>query len=393
MHGGVSPAPTRRIVLITLDGVGIGALPDAALFGDDKANTLLHVAESCGGLHLPNLQSMGLGNILSVPGVAPVPSPSASWGRMREASAGKDSTAGHWEIAGLIQAEPLPTYPAGFPEEIIDTFTRETGLKPLGNVAESGTTIIRRLGEEHLLTGRPIVYTSVDSVFQIAAHEDIIPINRLYEICRIARRILDPYRVGRVIARPFVGRSADDFARTSRRHDFSLAPTGETVLDFLHSKGVPVVGIGKIYDLFAGRGVAESIPTRSNEDGMGKILAVLERLESGVVFANLVDFDMLYGHRQDALGFGKALESFDVWLPKLTARLLPGDLLVMTADHGCDPTLPGTDHTREHVPLLVWPPANSESRELGVRTTFADVAATVAAYFGLEFGTGRGFFV
>jgi len=378
---------------MTLDGVGVGALPDAARFGDDGASTLLHVAQASGGLFLPNLETMGLGNIQPIPGVAPVRRPLASYGRMREQSAGKDSTAGHWEIAGLVQADPLPTFPGGFPQEIVDEFARETGLDLLGNVSESGTSIIRRLGEEHLKTGRPIVYTSVDSVFQIAAHERIIPVDRLYEICRIARRILDPYRVGRVIARPFVGSCRDDFLRTSRRHDFSLAPTGATVLDLLTSSGVNVVGVGKIWDLFAGKGITESFPTKSNADGMDRTLSLLDSLDRGLIFTNLVDFDMLYGHRKDARGLGAALEAFDLWLPRLKESLLPDDLLILTADHGCDPTTPGTDHTREYVPLLAWSPARQLPRMLGTRESFADVAATIGAFFGLDFRVGDSFLV
>jgi phosphopentomutase len=380
-----------RAVLITLDGVGIGALPDAADYGDAGANTLQHVAAACGGLRLPHLQSLGLGNLLAIPGVPPVTTPRGGFGRMLERSAGKDTTTGHWELAGVIQKQPFPTFPAGFPEAIIAAFRRETGLDPLGNCAASGTEILRRLGEEHLRSGRPIVYTSADSVFQIAAHEAVIPVARLYDICHIARRILDPYRVGRVIARPFVGTDAASFRRTSRRHDYSLPPTGETVLDRLAAAGLPVLAIGKIADIYAGRGIAEPLTSDGNADGMAKTLAALDRLEKGLIFTNLVDFDMLYGHRLDAAGFGRALEEFDAWLPELMGWLRSDDLLLLTADHGCDPTTPGTDHTREAVPLLAWFPGLATGVTLGVRESFADVAATLDDLFGLAAGAGVSF--
>lgn len=379
----------RRVVLITLDGVGVGSLPDADRYGDVGANTLLHVAEACGGLQLPTLRKLGLGNIQPLPGVAPADSPAAGFGRMRERSAGKDTTTGHWELAGVLQADPFPTYPEGFPAEIIAAFRRETGLDPLGNVAASGTEILRRLGEEHLHSGRPIVYTSADSVFQIAAHEEIVPVERLYEICRIARRLLDPYRVGRVIARPFLGRSAADFKRTSRRHDFSLPPTAPTVLDLLAAAGLTVYGVGKTRDIFAGRGVTDYVYSESNADGMDKTMAALGQVERGLLFTNLVDFDMLYGHRLDGAGFGRALEDFDRWLPTLLAALADDDLLLITADHGCDPTTPGTDHSREYVPLLAWHRRLAAGRDLGERESFADVAASVAEAFGLEWTKGE----
>lgn len=379
----------RRVVLITLDGVGVGALPDAENYGDAGANTLLHVAEACGGLCLPTLQKLGLGNVAALPGVNPTQAPAAGFGRMQERSAGKDTTTGHWELAGVVQTDPFPTYPHGFPPEIIAAFRRETGLDPLGNVAASGTEILRLLGEEHLRSGRPIVYTSSDSVFQVAAHEEVIPVERLYEICRVARRLLDPFRVGRVIARPFLGRCAADFKRTSRRHDFSLPPTAPTVLDFLSSAGLCVYGVGKIRDIFAGRGITDYVYSESNADGMDKTLAALDLVERGLIFTNLVDFDMLYGHRLDAVGFGRALEAFDRWLPDLLAALGDDDLLLVTADHGCDPTTPGTDHSREYVPLLVWHQGLSAGRDLGERESFADVAATVAEAFGLAWGGGQ----
>jgi phosphopentomutase len=310
---------------------------------------------------------------------------------MAECSAGKDTTTGHWEIAGIVETQPLPTYPQGFPAEIIDAFSRETGIAPLGNIAASGTDILRMLGDAHVRSGRPIVYTSADSVFQVAAHEEVIPVERLYEICRVARRILDPYRIGRVIARPFTGSGADDYRRTSRRHDFSLPPIASTVLDSIVAAGMSVYGVGKIKDIFAGRGISDYVYSNSNRDGMEKTLQALALVDRGLIFTNLVDFDMLFGHRLDARGFGKALEEFDRWLPDLLAALSSGDLLIITADHGCDPTTPGTDHSREYVPLLAWSPQMESKTELGGRRCFADVAATIAEGFSLPQGVGESF--
>lgn len=381
----------RRIVLITLDGVGIGSLPDAAEYGDQGANTLKHVAEDCGGLSLPNLGRLGLGNLLSIPGVPLQSRPAGAVGRAAIRSAGKDTTTGHWELAGMIQAEPFPSFPQGFPPAIIDAFQRDTGLEPLGNIAASGTEIIRELGEEHLRTGRPIVYTSVDSVFQIAAHEDVIPPDHLYDLCRIARRILDPYRVARVIARPFIGRNAGDFRRTSRRHDFSLPPVSPMLLDHLTASGLTVVGVGKISDIFATRGISESLPTSGNGEGMVRTFQAFRKLERGMVFANLVDFDMLFGHRRDSRGFGKALEEFDRWLPTLLRAMAEDDLLIITADHGCDPAAPGTDHTREYVPVIAWTTRLGIGPELGTRSSLADVGATVGEAIGVDGNVGESF--
>ncbi len=381
----------QRVVLITLDGVGVGALPDAGDYGDKGANTLLHVAQRCGGLNLPNLQRLGLGNIEPLPGVPPASSPLAAFGRMRERSAGKDTTTGHWELAGLIQEEPFPTYPCGFPEEIIGALAREIGIVPLGNVAASGTDILQRLGEEHLRTGRPIVYTSADSVFQIAAHEEIIPLERLYRICRTARRLLDPHRIGRVIARPFLGRTPAEFRRTANRKDFSLPPTAPTVLDRLTEAGFEVHAVGKVHDIFCGRGITRHLPTCSDADGMEQTRRALAEVKKGLIFTNLVDFDTLYGHRLDWRGFGVALEDFDRRLPGLMESLTPTDLLILTADHGCDPTTPGTDHTREYVPVLLWH-REGKGRDLGVRATFADVGAAIAENFGVELAAGETLF-
>ncbi len=382
--------PKRRVVVLVLDGVGVGALPDAADYGDAGANTLLHVVQSVPGLQLPNLERFGLRRLLPELGVSS-PGSQAACGRMVERAAGKDSTAGHWELMGVPLMRPLTTYPNGFPEEIIRAFTALTGFQVLGNRAASGTDIIRQLGEQHLRCGWPIIYTSSDSVFQIAAHEDVIPPESLYAICRQTRELLNPYQVGRVIARPFEGRDADSFRRTSRRHDFSLPPVAPTVLDRLQEAGVRVTGIGKIGDLFAGCGLDESIPTVNNRDGMQRTLEALQQLEDGLVFTNLVDFDMLWGHRLDAGGFAAGLREVDAWLPELLAALHDDDLLLMTADHGCDPTLPGTDHSREYVPLFAWCPGLRQGVELGTRGSFADVGATLAEALGCVSPAGTSF--
>jgi phosphopentomutase len=380
--------PIQRVILIVLDGVGIGALPDAASYGDSDANTLLHIAQREGHLHLPNLQKLGLGNILALPGIPPATPPRAHCGRMQSSAVGKDSTTGHWELCGVTQLQPFATFTHGFPAEIIVAFTEQTGLEPLGNVAASGTDVLRRFGAEHLRSGRPIIYTSVDSVFQIAAHEEVIAPERLYEICQITRKMLDPYRVARVIARPFVGTKADNFKRTRRRHDFSMPPTSQTLLDDLTAHQLTVHAVGKISDLFAGRGISSSVATRNNQEGMAQTLAALKHVEQGMIFTNLIDFDMEYGHRLDVTGFARALERFDADLQPLMAALSPGDLLLLTADHGCDPTTAGSDHSREYVPLLVWQPGMTVGQNLGTRATFADVAATIATIFSLPLRNG-----
>jgi phosphopentomutase len=387
----MTTAAWQRVVLITLDGVGVGGQPDAACYGDEAACTLPHVAECCGGLQLPTMQRLGLGRIVPIVGVPPVARPRGHVGRMLERSKGKDTTTGHWELAGLEQGQPFATYPEGFPDAIIDAFSDLAGVRPLGNVAASGTEVLKLLGEEHLRTGRPIVYTSVDSVFQIAAHEDVLPRERLYALCKGMRQVLDEYRVGRVIARPFIGTSVDTFERTAGRRDFSMPPQGDTLLDNMLKSGMTVIGVGKIGDIFAGKGISQSIKSSCNSDGMAKTREALAQLDKGMVFTNLVDFDMLYGHRLDAHGFGRALEEFDVWLEDFMAALKSGDLLIITADHGCDPTTPGTDHTRESVPLLVWHPDLVSGKDIGVRGSFADVAATIAGLFGLECDCGRSF--
>ena len=373
----------NRVLLIVLDSVGVGSLPDAAEFGDEGANTLGHIAAHRGGLNLPHLAELGLGNIIPLPGVPPIPSPLASWGRMAERARGKDTLAGHWELMGVILEKALSLFPQGFPADLLDEFKRLTGVAGiLGNKAASGTEIIAELGDDHVRSGYPIVYTSADSVFQIAAHEDIIPLSEQYEMCLLARKPCTDWRIGRVIARPFSGRSGS-FSRTTNRRDFSMRPPGETVLDFLGKKGVAVTGIGKIENIFAGQGIGRSRPSHDNAEGMRLVGEELTATSRGLIFANLVDFDMLYGHRNDADGYGVALEDFDRELGFLLPELGPEDLMMITADHGCDPSYPGTDHTREYVPLLVYGP-RLPARALGVRPTFADVGASILDVFDLS---------
>lgn len=373
----------HRIILITLDSLGIGELPDAKEYNDEGSNTLGNIIKALGGIALPNLEEMGLGLIQGAAGLQKTMHPIASYGRMAEASKGKDTAAGHWEIAGIIIDKPFPIYPNGFPKEIMDRFRQETGLDYLGNKAASGTEIIKELGDEHIKTGKPIVYTSADSVFQISAHEDVIPVDRLYEICEIARKIADSYRIGRVIARPFIGGSSS-FKRTERRKDFSMAPTDETVLDRLNSSGLSVVGIGKIGDIYGHRGLTREIHTRDNMDGVDKTIAAMQKIHTGLIFTNLVDFDMLYGHRNDAMGYANALQEFDKRLPEIMGRLTDSDMLMITADHGCDPTTPSTDHSREYVPLLVYGKRLRAAVNLGTRKTFADIGQTIAEVFHID---------
>jgi len=380
-----------RIIWIVLDSVGIGAMPDAAAFGDPPhADTLGNIAR-LRGLALPNLASLGLGNIKPLTGIAPAENPEGSFGRCTLASPGKDTTTGHWEMVGIHLDRPFPLYPHGFPPEIMQEFERRIGRGSLGNKAASGTEIIQELGGEHMRTGSPIVYTSADSVFQVAAHEEVIPLWELYKICETARDILrGPAEVGRVIARPFAG-APGHFARTANRHDYAVPPPGGMLLDRLAERGVPVASVGKIFDVFLGRGIGESAKTRNNCDGMGKTLEAMENCESGLIFVNLVDFDQLYGHRNDVAGYGAALEEFDCWLPQFRAALLPGDLAIFTADHGCDPTVPGTDHTREYVPLLALGPRVKSGVDLGLRASLSDIGQTVAANFGTSIAHGASF--
>ena len=368
--------------MVVLDSCGVGALPDAARYGDEGTSTLPHTAAACGGLALPTLGRLGLGRIAAIMGVPPDPAPAGAFGKMVERAAGKDSTTGHWELMGVVLDRPFPTYPHGFPPDVIEPFETRIGHRVLGNRAASGTEIIKELGEQHLRTGRPIVYTSADSVFQIAAHEARTPVEELYGYCRIAREILrGPHAVGRVIARPFVGEPGA-FVRTDRRRDFSLPPPAPTVLDSVQAAGSPVVAIGKIHDLFAGRGITESVHTHNDLDGMQATLRALETTRAGLIFTNLVDLDTVFGHRNDPRGYGQDLEQIDAAMRAVVARLESGDLVMITADHGNDPTTPSTDHSREFVPLLVAGPEVAGGIDLGIRPTFADVGATVAAVFG-----------
>ncbi len=378
-------ASSRRVFLLVLDSLGVGALPDANAFGDDGAHTLDHIVDAAGALDAPRLIELGLGHIAGVDRVERTPTPRASFGRLAERSPGKDTSTGHWEMMGCVLERQFPTFPDGFPAEILDPFLERTGLPGvLGNEAASGTEIIERLGPDHLATGKPIVYTSADSVFQIAAHAESFGLEKLYDACRVARDILDPYGVGRVIARPFIGKPGA-FQRTYDRRDFSLTPPTRTSLDRLTEAGVPVVGVGKIEDIYAGCGVAESIHTEGNRDGMQAVIREAQTRDRGLVFCNLVDFDMLFGHRRDPAGYRKAIEEFDVDLVELERALRPDDVVMLTADHGNDPThTPGTDHTREYIPLLIWGGGLRGGVDLGTRSSFADIGATIEGLFGLE---------
>jgi phosphopentomutase len=382
--------PFPRVVWIVLDSVGIGEMPDAAAYGDAGSNTLGNIARQR-GLNVPNLARLGLGNIRPLDGIAPAAEPLASFGRCALASPGKDTTTGHWEMAGIHLDKPLPLFPHGFPPEIMDEFERRIGRSTLGNRAASGTEIIKELGAEHMRTGSPIVYTSADSVFQIAAHEEVIPLWELYRMCEIARQILTgPYEVGRVIARPFNG-SPGAFTRTTNRRDYAIPPPKGMLLDQLEGARVPVYSVGKIFDVFLGRGIGPHAKTTSNADGMVKTLTALDEEPKGLVFVNLVDFDMLYGHRNDVEGYGRALEEADAWLPSLLGRLTADDLLILTADHGCDPTTPSTDHSREYVPLLAYSAKRSSGADLGTRATLSDIGQTVAENFGVSITKGTSF--
>ncbi len=379
-----------RIFLVVLDGVGMGEMPDADQYGDRGSNTLLHVAEHAGGLRLPVLESLGLGSLLRLPGVRALAEPAAARGRMTECSAGKDSTTGHWEMMGIVLEHAFPTYPNGYPHELLERWCERVGRGWLANVPASGTEIIQRFGEEHQKTGRYIVYTSADSVFQIAAHETTAPLDELYAACRTAREMLTgEHAVGRVIARPFTG-SPGAYQRTANRRDFSLQPTEPTVMDRMLERGLRVTTVGKVDDLFAGQGVSDGIHTKSNDEGQAVLLDLAGRPGEGLVFANLVDFDTLYGHRNDPKGFAQALERCDDGLGQLIARLRDDEMVLITADHGNDPTTPSTDHSREYTPLLVAGPRVRRGTDLGTRTTFADLGATIADVFGVtapRFGT------
>jgi phosphopentomutase len=380
----------QRIVWIVLDSVGIGEMPDAAACGDVGSDTLGNIARQR-PLKLPNLCRWGLANIKPLTGLTPASEPIANFGKCALASPGKDTTTGHWEMVGIHLAKPFPLFPHGFPPEVMNEFERRVGRRTLGNKAASGTEIIEELGEEHMRTGSPIVYTSADSVFQIAAHEEIIPLFELYKMCDIARNILrGPYEVGRVIARPFEGEPGS-FKRTTNRHDYAVPPPKGMLLDQLHSKGVEVSSVGKIFDVFLGRGIGDHEKTVSNADGMAKTLQMMKDQPTGLIYVNLVDFDQLFGHRNDVEGYAKALEEVDAWLPLLESRVAPGDLAILTADHGCDPTTPSTDHSREYVPLLAYGPSSRHGVNLGTRASLSDIGQTVAENFGTSIVTGKSF--
>lgn len=377
----------KRAILIVMDSVGIGEMPDAEKFGDKGSSTLINIKKHVPSMELKNLCRLGLSKI-DAPNAYLLGSQEnilGCYGKMTEASNGKDTTTGHWEIAGIITENPFPTFTkTGFPKEVMDEFEKETGVGYLGNIAASGTEIINVLGDEHVKTGKPIVYTSADSVFQIAAHEDVIPVEKLYDICRTARKILTgKYAVARVIARPFVGTSGN-YTRTANRHDFSLAPTGETMLDDIKKKDLHVAAVGKINDIFLGYGVTEKVHTTGNSDGIDKTLGYMDTIENGLIFTNLVDFDMLYGHRDDPEGYAKALEYFDRRLPEIMNKMTDEDILFITADHGCDPTTPSTDHSREYVPILVYGKNIKKDISLGTRKTYADLGKTVCDYLDAE---------
>ncbi len=380
----------RRVIWVVLDSVGIGEMPDAAAYGDTGSDTLGNLAR-LRPLKVPHLCRLGLANIKPLAGLEPVREPLGAFGRCALASPGKDTTTGHWEMAGIHLGRPFPLYPHGFPREIIEEFERRIGRRTLGNIPASGTEIIERLGAEHMRTGSPIVYTSADSVFQVAAHEEVIPLWELYKICETARQMLrGEHEVGRVIARPFVGRPGS-FTRTPNRKDFAVPPPRGMLLDRLEERGVPVHAVGKIFEIFLGRGIQAYDKTRDNADGMAKTLEAMEETPEGLVWVNLVDFDQLYGHRNNVEGYAAALEAVDQWLPSLMARMEKDDLLILCADHGCDPTTPSTDHSREYVPLLVWGPKTKSGVALGTRPTLADIGQTVAENFGVRIEKGVSF--
>ncbi len=373
----------KRVIWIVLDSVGIGAMPDAAQYGDELANTFSHVYNYNKGLKLKNLKALGWGNIDGIEVLGEEPLPQGAFARLAELSKGKDTTTGHWEMIGIYTEVPFPTYPQGFPKEIMEAFEAQIGTKTLGNCPASGTAIIEELGEEHVQTGYPIIYTSADSVFQIAAHEEVIPLDKLYEMCEIARNLLKgEHEVARVIARPFTG-EAPHFTRTANRRDFAICPPTPNLLTYCGEQGVPVMAVGKIEDIFNGQGVTEAIHTKSNLEGIEVTLESMKKYDKGLIFTNLVDFDMKWGHRNDPESYGKGLEAFDEKLPEIMAQMTEEDILIITADHGCDPTVPGTDHTREYVPLLIYGKGVEPGCNLGTRQSFADIGQTVAEIFGL----------
>lgn len=373
-----------RVIILVLDSAGIGEQPDSAEYGDEGSNTLGNIAKVIDGFTLPNLEKLGLGCIDGTSGYSAVNEPLGCYGKMTERSIGKDTTTGHWELAGITLTSPFPLYPEGFPKNLVEALEAAIGTKTLGNYPASGTEIIKILGRQHVMTGHPIIYTSADSVLQIAAHEEVIPIERQYEICEIAREVMTgEHAVGRVIARPFIGKDGS-FSRTDRRRDFSLKPIRKTIMDYVKEQGKEVKAVGKIEDIFAGEGITEAVHIKGNMDGVDKTLEFIRQSFSGLIFTNLVDFDMYFGHRNNVKGYAQALTEFDSRVPELLEALDDHDMLIITADHGCDPTTEGTDHTREYVPLLVYGKGLHKGVNLGVRKTFADVAQTVAEVFNTE---------
>lgn len=374
----------ERVIWLVMDSVGMGYLPDAADYGDVGANTIGNISKTLGGLKLDNLESLGYGNIEGIEGLKRVESPKGCFARFAELSKGKDTTTGHWEMVGIVSEQPFPTYPDGFPKEIVDKFESVTGKKMIGNKPASGTAILDELGEEHMKTGNPIVYTSADSVFQIAAHEDIIPLEELYDMCQKSRDFLQgEHGVARVIARPFTG-EVGNFKRTSNRHDFSLTPPHAIVLDSLKDEGLAVMAVGKIEDIFLGQGVTEAVHTKDNMDGMNKTLEYMEQNKKGLIFTNLVDFDMHWGHRNDVEAYGRGLEAFDIKLKEVLDAMTDTDVLFITADHGCDPTFPGTDHTREYVPFIAFGKPLKEGVDMKTKHSFADMGQTIADMFNVK---------
>jgi phosphopentomutase len=382
----------QRVIWIVLDSVGAGAMPDAAtVYGDDPNSDTLGNIDRLRGLHLPNLARLGLGNLKALRSVPPSNAPAGAYGRSALASPGKDTTTGHWEMVGIHLDKPFPLFPNGFPREILDPFESRIGRHSIGNKAASGTEVIAELGEEHMRTGSPIVYTSADSVFQIAAHEEVIPLWELYKICETARELLQgPYEVGRVIARPFLG-SPGAFTRTANRHDYAVPPPKGMLLDQLANHNVEVYSVGKIFDVFLGRGICDHVKSKNNAEGMRETEQALNELERGLIFTNLVDFDQLFGHRNNVEGYAAALEEFDRWLPSFEAMMSPDDLLLITADHGCDPTTASTDHSREYVPVIAYGPRVHAGTDLGLRSTLSDLGQTVAENFGVQIQKGTSF--
>lgn len=375
----------KRVIWIVLDSVGMGALPDAKEFDDEDTHTIGHVAKSNNGLNIPNMVKLGIGNIDGMINIDCIEKSNGCYGKSREISNGKDTTVGHWEMIGIYSKEKFPTYPNGFPKEIIEEFCKKAGVQGvLGNEVASGTEIISRLGAEHIRTKKPIIYTSADSVFQIACHEDVFAPEELYRLCEIARELLQgKHGVARVIARPFVGNN-EGYTRTSNRRDFSLRPTERNLLSYMKKSGYDVIGIGKIEDIFAGVGITEAVHTRDNQDGIDKTIEYMKKDNEGIIFTNLVEFDSKWGHRNDYIGYAKGLEEFDERLPEIISELKKEDILIINADHGCDPTTKGTDHTREYIPILLYGDSIKESINIGERKTFADIGATIAHYFGVD---------